>query len=637
MINSKNLFFIALIGNIIITTILFKSKSISADIAEIDQIYNRSQNEFAGITALMSAVSYNDIEGVRFFTKNNPEIVNKRNLGGASALHIACREKNYEIAKILIENGADINIVDNEGWTPLMRVASMGDEKITELLVQNDARIDIVNNFSETAIVHSAIANCTQCLKAIIDNRLIAKNFELGNQSYENILKKELETVKTIAIKYGNVEMENFANEIEKQINELIEIRAKKYYEQEKIELAQASNQAIEQAIATNQNVNNQEYKNRLEINNNQVSDKENTNKNDNNIQNINKINSNINYQPEKVSTSATTTPIVNSVRAENIPTKITSQTVNNSNASVINNNQINQGYQEVKGQEGVIISNKINNNNINYRPNNIATPIANTVRAENIPTKMIPAINYKSQTINSSNNQKQDGQEIRKKEATIGDRFNNNNIRSINDNINQDVSYQLVEKTENKTTKPTIIRINNEPINPTNNIIANQIAVINGSNQRNIDSKGKNQKNNTATSRNNVKNNNIRYYFNISKIAKIGDIAKQMQKSTMIAKQPIVNNVSNVNGINSIVNKGYYGNENYQQQNLGEKRPRIANINQSSELQKSAITKFRDNSRLIIENRQIKNGKTVIYKTIYKLDKFDNNHSKKLIRNKKK
>jgi ankyrin repeat protein len=504
MINSKNLFFIALIGNIVITTILFKSKSISADIAEIDQIYNRSQNEFAGITALMSAVSYNDIEGVRFFTKNNPEIVNKRNLGGASALHIACREKNYEIAKILIENGADINIVDNEGWTPLMRVASMGDKKITELLVQNDARIDIVNNFSETAIVHSAIANCTQCLKAIIDNRLIAKNFELGNQSYENILKKELETVKTIAIKYDNVEMENFANEIEKQINELIEIRAKKYYEQEKIELAQASNQAIEQAIAANQNTNNQEYKNRLEINNNQVSDKENANKNDNNIQNINKINNNI-------------------------------------------------------------------------------------------------------------------------------------NIRSINDNINQDVSYQLVEKTENKTTKPTIIRINNEPINPTNNIVANQIAVINGSNQRNIDSKGKNQKNNTATSRNNVKNNNIRYYFNISKIAKIGDIAKQMQKSTMIAKQPIVNNVSNVNSINSIVNKGYYGNENYQQQNLGEKSPRIANINQSSELQKSAITKFRDNSRLIIESRQIKDGKTVIYKTIYKLDKFDNNHSKKLIRNKKK
>ena len=29
--------------------------------------------------------------------------------------------------------------------------------------------------------------------------------------------------------------------------------------------------------------------------------------------------------------------------------------------------------------------------------------------------------------------------------------------------------------------------------------------------------------------------------------------------------------------------------------------------------------------------------GKTVIYKTIYKLDKFDNNHSKKLIRKNKK
>lgn len=643
MMNSKKLFFIALISNVIIATIVFKSKSISADIAEIDQIYNRSQNEFAGITALMSAVSYNDIEGVRFFTKNNPEIVNKRNLGGASALHIACREKNYEIVKILIENGADINIVDNEGWTPLMRVASMGDEKITELLVQNDARIDIVNNFSETAIVHSAIANCTQCLKAIIDNRLIAKNFELGNQSYENILKKELETVKAIAIKYGNVEMENFANEIEKQINELIEIRAKKHYEQEKIELAQASTQAIEQAIAANQNTNNQQYKDRLEINNNQVSDQENANKNDNNIQNINKNNSN--NQPNA------TIPIANTVKTENIPTKITSinnsSAINNSgNIPAINNNQINQGYQEVKKQEVAIISNKVNSNNINYRPNNIAAPITNTVKTENVPAKIIPTNNYNNSNINNSNNKNQGGQEIKKQETAINNRFNNSNVRNINDNINQEVSYQLVEKTENKQNKPTIIRINNEPINPASNIITNQIAIIGGGIQRNIDSKRRDQKNNVVASKNNVKSSNTRYYFNISKIAKIGDIAKQMQKSTMITKQPIVDsNINNVSIINSIASKGYYGNENYQQQNLrqnlgqnlSDKKPGIVNINQSPELQQNAITKFRDRSRLIIENRQIKNGKTVIYKTIYKLDKFDNNHSKKLIRKNKK
>ena len=81
--------------------------------AQIESLYNSSTDQFAGISTLMSATANNDIEGVKFFSEAGPSVINQRNKGGATSLHIACRESNFDIVKILIENGANLNIVDN--------------------------------------------------------------------------------------------------------------------------------------------------------------------------------------------------------------------------------------------------------------------------------------------------------------------------------------------------------------------------------------------------------------------------------------------------------------------------------------------------------------------------------------------
>lgn len=57
---------------------------------------------------------------------------------------------------ILIKNGADVDAVDQNGWTPLFyAVANSGDEKIIEQLVKNNANINRKDN-NETANIHSA-------------------------------------------------------------------------------------------------------------------------------------------------------------------------------------------------------------------------------------------------------------------------------------------------------------------------------------------------------------------------------------------------------------------------------------------------------------------------------------------------
>lgn len=44
----------------------------------------------------------------------------------------ACIDENFDMVKFLVENGADVNRQDNEGWTPLHAAASCGYLNIAE-------------------------------------------------------------------------------------------------------------------------------------------------------------------------------------------------------------------------------------------------------------------------------------------------------------------------------------------------------------------------------------------------------------------------------------------------------------------------------------------------------------------------
>jgi ankyrin repeat protein len=186
-------------GFLVIATmsgIFFNSELV---LAQIRGFHNNEQNEeVAGINALMSAVAGNDITGVKFFSKAGRELVNQKNIGGATALHIACREKNFEIVKILIENGADVDAADNEGWTPLMRASLSGSQDIVSLLLSKNAQINKINFNGESAIIHASLAGCNECLN------LIFKSSNLINLMESDLLKKQLSEAFIIAQNHDN-------------------------------------------------------------------------------------------------------------------------------------------------------------------------------------------------------------------------------------------------------------------------------------------------------------------------------------------------------------------------------------------------------------------------------------------------
>ena len=147
--------------------------------AQMESLYNSSTEQFAGISTLMSATANNDIEGVKFFSKAGALVINQRNKGGATSLHIACREGNFEIAKTLIDNGANVNIADNEGWTPLMRASLAGNKEIVEILLKNGAKANLLNSLNEGALIHATTSRCIKCIEQIIENGDLIKNMDI--------------------------------------------------------------------------------------------------------------------------------------------------------------------------------------------------------------------------------------------------------------------------------------------------------------------------------------------------------------------------------------------------------------------------------------------------------------------------
>lgn len=89
-------------------------------------------------------------------------------LEGKTPLIIAVGNSYIDTAKILIENGADVNAVDIEGWSALSYAVNNGDIEIAKLLLENKVKIkDELLIAIKSPIVESSI----NIMKLLIDNK----------------------------------------------------------------------------------------------------------------------------------------------------------------------------------------------------------------------------------------------------------------------------------------------------------------------------------------------------------------------------------------------------------------------------------------------------------------------------------
>lgn len=99
--------------------------------------------------------------------------VNAKCSMGWTALICASRRNEYRdsplIVKILLENGADVNLQDRDGKTPLMSVNYWGSTEISKLLIESGADVNLKDKCGTTALMQKCQDALHDSAKLLID------------------------------------------------------------------------------------------------------------------------------------------------------------------------------------------------------------------------------------------------------------------------------------------------------------------------------------------------------------------------------------------------------------------------------------------------------------------------------------
>jgi ankyrin repeat protein len=71
---------------------------------------------------------------------------------GRSPLHYAAMQDDVDRAKVLIEQGEDVNLGDRLGFTPLHFAAQEGAARVAEILLRKGAAVDATNAYGNTPL-----------------------------------------------------------------------------------------------------------------------------------------------------------------------------------------------------------------------------------------------------------------------------------------------------------------------------------------------------------------------------------------------------------------------------------------------------------------------------------------------------
>ncbi|MEO9599155.1 ankyrin repeat domain-containing protein [Parasphingorhabdus sp.] len=110
-------------------------------------------------------------EATKFLSKPGSVIVNTRDLSsGQTALHIVVERRDRVWVGFLLQKGANPNIADKEGMTPLMLATQLRFiDGVTVLLAKN-ARVDDTNKQGETALIRAVQLRDAELVRLLLKN-----------------------------------------------------------------------------------------------------------------------------------------------------------------------------------------------------------------------------------------------------------------------------------------------------------------------------------------------------------------------------------------------------------------------------------------------------------------------------------
>lgn len=111
-------------------------------------LMNHAENFDPQFSLMHIAVADSDIDAITTLARKRPELLNTKDRAGATPLHLAAEKGDHFMVELLVNLGADLNIVDNKGY-PVVALPEL-DPTIQEFLLNNGA-VDPYHNLVQLA------------------------------------------------------------------------------------------------------------------------------------------------------------------------------------------------------------------------------------------------------------------------------------------------------------------------------------------------------------------------------------------------------------------------------------------------------------------------------------------------------
>jgi len=110
------------------------------------------------------------VDVARILVEQGADVMARDN-DGKTSLHAASKKGHVEVTRFLVEHGADVTARDNNGWTPLHVASSCGSVEVACLLIKHGADVTARADDGRTPLVVAAEVGNVEVIRVLIDHR----------------------------------------------------------------------------------------------------------------------------------------------------------------------------------------------------------------------------------------------------------------------------------------------------------------------------------------------------------------------------------------------------------------------------------------------------------------------------------